>query len=100
MSDGLNKYVSTIIVNEFSQFLLMVHMLDDAIFFYCKNYSLQYRRNNRIASCCNYRREHFQYPPTLYSSNHRIATCTHIHIHRLASDRSVVLVACWPPANV
>ena len=29
------------------------------------NVPLQYRRNNRIASCCNYRREHFQYRPTL-----------------------------------
>ena len=26
---------------------------------------LQYRHNNRIASCCNYRNENFQYRPTL-----------------------------------
>ena len=25
----------------------------------------QYHCNNHIASCCNYRREHFQYRPTL-----------------------------------
>ena len=29
------------------------------------NTPLQYRRNNRIASCCNYRSEYFQYRPTL-----------------------------------
>ena len=26
---------------------------------------MQYRCNNRIASCCNYRKDHFQYRPTL-----------------------------------
>ena len=29
------------------------------------NIPLQYRRNNHIASCHNYYREHFQYRPTL-----------------------------------
>ena len=29
------------------------------------NIPVQYRRNNRIPSCRNYYREHFQYRPTL-----------------------------------
>ena len=33
------------------------------------NTPLQYRRNNRIAPYCNYRREHFQYRPTLLMSD-------------------------------
>ena len=33
--------------------------------FIVESIPLQYRRNNRIASCCNYRSENFQYRPTL-----------------------------------
>ena len=33
--------------------------------FIVESIPLQYRRNNRIASCCNYRSENFQYHPTL-----------------------------------
>ena len=33
------------------------------------NIPLQYRRNNRIAFYCNYRREHFQYRPTLVTGD-------------------------------
>ena len=43
----------------------MVHMLDDAVPFIVESIPLQYHRNNRIASCCKYRNENFQYRPTL-----------------------------------
>ena len=33
--------------------------------FIVESIPLQYRHNNRIASCCNYRNENFQYRPTL-----------------------------------
>ena len=51
-------------MNNNFQFLLMVHMFPYSSI--VVNIPRQYRRNNRIASCYNYRKEHFQYRSTLF----------------------------------
>ena len=51
------------------------------------NIPLQYRHNNRIASCRNYYREHFQYRPTLvctyidqFGYTNSVHTCCKEHV--------------------
>ena len=61
-------------------------MLDDAIFLYCSKVFhwniIIYHCNNRIASCCNYHRVHFQpYYSAVAVSNRNP------HIHNMAKTQ-------------